>query len=298
VFSKMMFLAGVGGKDCKGPQEIMARIMLGLELGLPPMTAIRELFVIDGRCGMSARLMHTLARRSGARVRFIEISDRICTVGITPSGEEQESKFTWTIEMAAKAQLAGRRNWQTYPQQLLMSRAVSMAVNYACPEVLGGGMYEADELSDLREVEGEEGAKPTAKARTDARMAEFETVFGKKSAAEEALEVKASKGERAAAPQEAAAPSDEPAPAKPPRKSKPEPQPTKLENGSQALAKALSDAAMKAKALLLGGQIEIDAAIGGRVGLEPGVYSVITLCDMVNSHEILNALRDAGVEAE
>lgn len=308
LFSRLMWQAGVGGKDTT-PQQVLARVMQGLELGLPPMTAIRELYVVDGKCGMSSRLMHALARKGGAKLRIVETTDKIARVAITPPGEADATAFEWNIDMATKAGLLKKWNWQNYTQQLLLSRAISFAINYACPEVLGGaGMYERDELLDTLE-EPDDGL--TQRERAAKAASDFDNIFSGRAPAKATRGAKElpAKSEPApdatltdapAEPDAAQAMAAEGRPkrertAKPEAKAKPAPKPEALDNGTQAMASAMTDAAMEAGVYLLGGRVEVDAAMASSCGLEVREYAITTLIDMVNAREILAYLRDAKV---
>ena len=327
VFSAVIFKAGAAGPDTKSPQEIFVRIMLGLELRLGPMTAIRELFVTKGRCGMSSRLMHSLLRREGGRIRIMTATEKLARIELYPPHETEPSTFEWTLEMASKANLLGKTTWQQYPMQLLLNRAISMGVNFAAPEVLGGGMYEITELQDIDDTGVDTAITPagSTKDRVASRVSQFDSVFTKR----DPFKPKGRNAVESTATTEDAPPATDDSPPADPndmgtmtereaqvardvavtdapkaearKRAAPRKQPvaaTKLDRGSQALAVAISEAALEAKLLLLGGLVEIAGDLAGHVGLEAGNYSVTGLCDQVNAHEILQALRDAKVVVE
>jgi len=331
VFAKVMAQAGVGGKGAT-PQDILARIMFGLELDLQPMTAIRELFIINGLCGMRSRLMHTLARRAGARIHFVEATDKRCELMIVPPGETREHAYVWTIDRAVKAQLLRNDTWTKYPEDMLRSRAISEAVNYSCPEVLAGGMYSVEELQDMT-VTGERPAEGMKEA-TNAKMAEFNKVFSGEAAAvdpfkaprttrtrtqddapaptgaidttettdEAATEDKTDMGTMTArekkvaegvAKQDAARAAAKEAKAR--RVKREEPKPTKLDDGQAAMAIAMTKAAESKSLVFIDGRIDMQSCEGSAVGLDQIAYWPRDLAAMVNAKEIYDAIVAAPV---
>lgn len=313
-FAKVMYQAGVAGPDCKGPQEILARIMLGLEVGVPPMVAIREIYIVKGRPAMSSRLMHTLARRAGTILRYVETSDQRCEVEITPpGGRSLPSRFAWTIDRASKAGLLRNDTWTKYPAQMLRARCVSESINAACPEVLAGGMTSIEELNDLDEKE-ETG---TVKERADARSKEFDRVFATSGAD---VTQGAPDPFRSIKDRPVHVPGgDPPIPAAPPtidlsqptpheqevqkkesyyqrRKrrlaeeaQRPAPEPTKLDNGEFAMMRAITQAAERKGLIFVDGRIDV-GPFGAKVGLDKNAYSARALAAQVNATEILREI--------
>ena len=71
-----MFLADYGT-----PQAVLETMLLGRELGLPAMAALRSIHIIEGKHSLSADLMVALVLKSGLAEYFqlIESTDKICT---------------------------------------------------------------------------------------------------------------------------------------------------------------------------------------------------------------------------
>jgi len=119
-------------------------------LAIPEINAITGIDVVDGKPSLSANLMAALARRAGHKVR-IKGDDTSCTVEIIRKDDQDYTYTTvWTIEMARNAGLANKNNWKHYPRAMLRSRGISEGVRTACPEVLYGMYYTADELGSER----------------------------------------------------------------------------------------------------------------------------------------------------
>ncbi len=131
---------------------ILACVMAGKEMGLPPMEALNKIDVIDGRPSPSAELMVAMVYRSGHEVYPGDISEESATaigVRFLPDGEKREHSFTFTMEDARRAGLGGKKNWKTYPGPMLYWRAVSQLIRMVFPDVMSAfKAYTGDELGE------------------------------------------------------------------------------------------------------------------------------------------------------
>ena len=130
------------------PEQVLAAMLAGREVGLSPMEALRSFHVIEGKPSMSAELMMTLALRSGHDLWVSEASREraVVTARHRDWPEDRTVQVEFTIEDAGDAGLTGKGNWKKYARAMLRSRAVSEAVRQVCPEVLVGATYTAEEL--------------------------------------------------------------------------------------------------------------------------------------------------------
>jgi hypothetical protein len=125
------------------PAAVAAIIMTGFELGIAPMTAMRELHLIEGKVSLSATLMLTLARRAGIRTRWLVTDATKATIGVIVPGQAEQT-MTFSKEDAIAAGLWGKGNWSKHPAAMLRARATSGAIRAFCPEAIGGSVYESD----------------------------------------------------------------------------------------------------------------------------------------------------------
>lgn len=107
-------------------------------LGVPLTTGITDLFPIDGRISISARLRVGLARRAGHEVWFDESTDERATCCLRRRGETRIHDLTYTIEQARTAKLATKDNWAKHPAAMLRAAAARQLVNVAAQEVMLG----------------------------------------------------------------------------------------------------------------------------------------------------------------
>lgn len=124
---------------------IAAAIMTGLEVGIGPMQALREIHVIEGKPTLSATMMLALAIRAGVRHQWLRADDEEAHLRLTRAGwEPHEQRFS--MADAKRAGLAGRGNWGKHPGAMLRARCLSAAMRAFCPDVLGGSVYVEGEI--------------------------------------------------------------------------------------------------------------------------------------------------------
>jgi hypothetical protein len=143
------YLTTKGANPEQRVADAMFVMLYGVELGLPPITALRTIHVVDGKLVVSGQAMLSLMLRAGVKVQMPnpgEVKESATVVVTRPGGEPQA--FTYTRSMAEAAGLTGKLNWQRYPSEMLCWRALSTAARFACPDIVGG-LYTPDEIGDV-----------------------------------------------------------------------------------------------------------------------------------------------------
>lgn len=132
------------------PEEALVILMMGAELGLGPMQALRSIYVVSGKTVLSADLLVALVRRSGecASWRVVESTDQRCEIRTTRKGETQEETCVWTMERAIKAGVTSKPTWKNFPAQMLKARAAAELARQVYPDVGIAGLYTRDEIED------------------------------------------------------------------------------------------------------------------------------------------------------
>jgi hypothetical protein len=129
---------------------ILAAILYGHEVGLEPMQSLAKIAVIEGRPSLSSEAQRALIYRAGHELWIEESTNTRATV----AGRRRDSKITqrvtWTLDDAKKAQIGGKKNWQTYPRQMLVARATAELARQVFADVIGG-MAATEELEDVIE---------------------------------------------------------------------------------------------------------------------------------------------------
>lgn len=150
LFSEALAKASLLPGEYRGnPGSVLWALEYGRALGLDVVTTITTIHVIKGKPTQSADLMLSRAREAGHRVRIKSDRQR-CVVSIVRHDDpEDENVIEWTLEDAKTAQLYPGKpdsNWAKYPRAMLRARAIAECVRAACPEVLHGAIYTAEEL--------------------------------------------------------------------------------------------------------------------------------------------------------
>jgi hypothetical protein len=134
---------------------IAAAILHGRELGLPPMTALSQTHVIDGRPSISAEGQRALVLAAGHEIEFGELTDATASVRGRRHGGERWTVITWTLDRARRAGIANRPPWQRYPRAMLAARASADLCRLIFPDVVHG-MAATEELDDAGPAESAE----------------------------------------------------------------------------------------------------------------------------------------------
>jgi len=145
------------------PQEIMAAIMRGAEIGLMPMQALSNIAVINGRASIWGDALPALMQRAGHHLDCaIEGTgdDRKAVASITRGDTGKTITREFSVTDAKKASLWGKSGpWQTYPERMLQMRARSWACRDGAADALMG-LQVAEEMHDapkMRDVTPKEG---------------------------------------------------------------------------------------------------------------------------------------------
>jgi hypothetical protein len=192
--SKLIAASGYFG--CNAEQAAI-KIMAGHELRLGPLQAMMNVHVIAGESGgyricLSAGLVGALIKKSGRYTYEVTHSDEescaidffdLQTAMLVSQGQPVQNRkkigsAEFSIKEAERANLlktrAGKikRNWAQYPGDMLFARALTRGARRFCPDVFGGPIYTAEEITgdeagvpDLNELLGDivemaSGARP------------------------------------------------------------------------------------------------------------------------------------------
>lgn len=141
-------------KEFRGrPADVAVCIMHGLELGLRPLQALRNIAVINGRptvwgdAALALALSSPLCEYVKEEVRGEgDAMEAVCRV---KRRGHPEIIRTFSVQDAKRAGLWGKSGpWREYPQRMLQMRARSWALRDAFPDLLSG-LYLAEEAMDI-----------------------------------------------------------------------------------------------------------------------------------------------------
>lgn len=153
------------------PGNIIVAIQWGAEIGLPPLQAMQNLAVINGRPALWGDAVMALVRGSGLLEDLREeITDQGATCTVKRRGEQPVSRH-FSVEDAKRAGLWNKQGpWQQYPKRMLQMRARSWAIRDVFTDVLKGinvrEVLEDDEAIPMGQAEVIPADPPTS--RTEA----------------------------------------------------------------------------------------------------------------------------------
>lgn len=171
-------------KERKHPRIADVHFVLckGQALGLHPTVSISTINIIDGKAEIGAQLMVGLCIKSGLCEYFEPgHSDEKSATFVTKrrGGSGREISFTYTIEEAdqmglldkGKSDWAKENNqWRKQPRTMLRRRCQSMLAREVYPDIVMG-LYDHDEIADLRERERALGVDPDRVIQVDGARA-------------------------------------------------------------------------------------------------------------------------------
>lgn len=127
------------------PDECAAAMLYGASLGLDPMQAVRQIYVVHGQAALYARAMVSLVLGAGHEVWTVESTDEAVTVAGRRRGSQHTEQSTWTYERAKKAGYTNNDKYRSDPQAMLYSKAASEVCRKIAPDVLSG-VYAVEEM--------------------------------------------------------------------------------------------------------------------------------------------------------
>lgn len=160
-----------------------AAILTGFELGLPPMAALRSLYVIGGTPAMYAATMRGLLQSHGHQIWEEEMTATRVIVAGRRRGSDKVQRSTWTIDRAKTAELLTNAHYRKNPQNMLTARATAEVCRLVASDLLHACPYAVEELDDgAADVPEAAPAKPARRKMQRAQVAqtpppepEFET---------------------------------------------------------------------------------------------------------------------------
>ena len=164
--------SGLAPTGLKNIQAVAIAIMTGLELGVPPMTALQRIAVINGRPTIWGDLAIALVRASGLAETIKEEiigegDDRVAICTVKRKGDPQPVVGSFSVADAKRARLWDPREkvqrrrqdgngtyealndapWHRFPERMMKMRARAFALRDGFADVLGG-LYLREEMEE------------------------------------------------------------------------------------------------------------------------------------------------------
>lgn len=147
------------------PAATTAAILYGREVGFPPMTALSQIHVIEGRPSMSAEGMRALVLAAGHDLEVLESDGAHCRMRGKRARSSVWTGLTWTLDDGRRAGLLGRDNWRKYPRAMLVARCTGDLCRMVFPDVIHG-FRTIEEAEDLDEAPPTSPTKATTPRKT------------------------------------------------------------------------------------------------------------------------------------
>jgi hypothetical protein len=166
-FSQYVAKSGLAPKGVESPEAIFVAVEMGMELGIPPMMALQNTAVVNGRPGVFGDLPLALVRASGLLEEYSE--EEIGKPGedtwgfkciCRRLGSPKSKSEVFTVADAKRAQLWGKAGpWTQWPKRMLKFRARGFLLRDEFGDVLKG-VKTVEELEEQSAEERFQRAKP------------------------------------------------------------------------------------------------------------------------------------------
>lgn len=143
LFANKLIASGFCPPNVKTPAQVIAIMLTGQELGIPPMQALRQINVISGKPTMSAELMLAKMLKGNVKLTWNRSDAKVAT--LTAARATTKFTGTFTIEEAIAAGLTTKDGWKKYPAAMLRARVISLVARVVAPDLISG-MYIPEEM--------------------------------------------------------------------------------------------------------------------------------------------------------
>ncbi len=189
--AEMVISSGLAPSNIVEASQVLVIWTTGKEIGIPPMAALNNIYIVDGRPVLNKHIVNTLVQREGwtpvkvedmvqlpsgdfrTTYRFIhtekvkkireEKKKLITEFGDSPHLESLMRDldfelsavirdFSFSWNDAQLQKLTGKSNWQKMPRIMLETRALTLGAREVAPAAMMG-MMEVSEMADVKNVE-------------------------------------------------------------------------------------------------------------------------------------------------
>tara|TARA_R110000744_G_scaffold361680_2_gene469497 strand:+ start:1082 stop:2044 length:963 start_codon:yes stop_codon:yes gene_type:complete len=152
-YAKLLATSTMVPKQFQGkPEDIMVAIQWGAEVGLPAMSALQGIAVINGRPTIYGDAALSLAvghPQYAGHKEWIDGETAHCLIRRKVNDEMVETERTFSVGEAKRAGLFGKPGpWKQYPNRMLQMRARGFAIRDAFPDAMKGVSIDDDRKPD------------------------------------------------------------------------------------------------------------------------------------------------------
>lgn len=160
-------------KDFRGkPDQITAGLIYGREVGVPPVTMMQNMHVINGRVGMYAEHLRAMILAAGHEYDIEESTSDRCVISGRRKGSDRWIQHTYSMDQAKlSGDYSKNQNYRTRPVAMLLARASGIMAHAQFPDVIRGmGAIEELEVGEPdAPAEAEQVKAPTSTVQRAAK---------------------------------------------------------------------------------------------------------------------------------
>lgn len=129
-------------KDAKNLADLALIIHYGMEMGMGPASALRDIQVVQGKPQLTATAVAARIKSSGKYDYFVpEMSDEAVEVEVIHVASGRTiGKSRFTMADAQRAGVLKNPVYKSYPRNMLFARAIYNAARWFCPDVFAGAL--------------------------------------------------------------------------------------------------------------------------------------------------------------
>lgn len=152
--AKHLVPTGMLPEHLKTPGQVVAIILAGRELGMPPMRSLRSLTLVKGKVVESADSQLARFKTDGGKAKFVTLTEDEAVMDLVhPNGDEHTERFS--MSDAKRAGLTSNQTWAKYPKAMLRSRVITAGLKSIGWDGAVGN-YDPDEAREIT------GGRPVA----------------------------------------------------------------------------------------------------------------------------------------
>lgn len=121
--------------------DIFTMILAGMELGLPPMSALRGMYIVNGKPALEAKTKAAICLQRGAALYItrVEYTSEATTWETLRKGSAEPVKSRYTRKEAKEAGLLDKDGpWRNYAQRMISHRALGWLCDDVYPDIVLG----------------------------------------------------------------------------------------------------------------------------------------------------------------
>jgi hypothetical protein len=149
------------------PEIVISKMLAAQALDIPIFTALQNIDYIDGKSEINGALIAALIDRDPSYdYQILHSDNQYCQIEFFKNGKTR-GVAQFSMQEAQQAGLAQKKNWKTYPEDMLFWRAMSRGGKRYCGGLFLGSFYSEGEISQKEE-------KPTEKPENTEMINQFQ----------------------------------------------------------------------------------------------------------------------------